>query len=98
MGWPKCDAKLELFFRTFWLVDHLSVYDNVALPLRVAGNKIPRLNSRTGKGHDTVVELLNWVGLGKHMTAAPDDPVGRTKATRCDRPGHHRASFPVVGR
>ena len=71
--------KIGVVFQDFRLVDHLSVYDNVALPLRVSGVKVPRLNPRTSKGHDTVVELLKWVGLGKHMAAAPPTLSGAQK-------------------
>ena len=78
-GLAEMRRKIGVVFQDFRLVDHLSVYDNVALPLRVAGTKVPRLNPRTGKGHDTVVELLNWVGLGKHMTAAPTTLSGGQK-------------------
>ena len=63
--------KIGVVFQDFRLIDHLTVYDNVALPLRVAGSKIPALNSRAGKGHEKVIELLKWVGLGEHMGALP---------------------------
>jgi cell division transport system ATP-binding protein len=42
----------------------LSAYDNVALPLRLAGRR------DTEYAHD-VEELLSWVGLGDRMQARP---------------------------
>jgi cell division transport system ATP-binding protein len=51
-------------FQDFRLLDHLTVFDNVALPLRVAGQ------SRASYADD-VADLLNWVGLGDRMEAFP---------------------------
>ena len=51
-------------FQDFRLIEHLSVYDNVTLPLRIAGQ-------RPSQWHDNAVELLNWVGLGEHLSALP---------------------------
>jgi cell division transport system ATP-binding protein len=44
------------------LLDHLSVFDNVAVPLRIAGQ--PEDDVRR-----YVAELLTWVGLKDHLTA-----------------------------
>jgi len=46
------------------LIDHLSVFENVALPLRVKDQ------ARESYTRD-VVELLQWVGLGHRMDAMP---------------------------
>jgi len=46
------------------LLEHLNAFDNVALPLRLAGRKI-------GDYTGDVVELLAWVGLGERMDAYP---------------------------
>ena len=43
---------------------HLSAFDNVALPLRVAG-------TRNAEIQRNVEELLSWVGLKDHMEARP---------------------------
>src|ERR1700753_2834141 len=48
----------------FRLLDHLSAFDNVALPLRLAGKRESEFT------HD-VSELLSWVGLGDRMNARP---------------------------
>lgn len=57
--------QIGVVFQDFRLLPHLSVFDNVALPLRVAGKEEKEVQSH-------VTELLNWVGLGTHMTARPD--------------------------
>ena len=56
--------KIGIVFQDFRLVDHLSAFDNVALPLRVAGVDEVRV-----KAH--VTELLEWVGLADHLEAKP---------------------------
>jgi len=56
--------KIGIVFQDFRLVEHLSAFDNVALPLRVAGVDEVRV-----KAH--VTELLEWVGLADHLEAKP---------------------------
>jgi cell division transport system ATP-binding protein len=56
--------KIGIVFQDFRLIDHLSAFDNVALPLRVAGAPESRVR-------DDVGELLAWVGLADHMAARP---------------------------
>ena len=56
--------QIGIVFQDFRLLDHLSTYENVALPLRVLGR--PESEYR----HD-VIELLKWVGLGERMHALP---------------------------
>jgi cell division transport system ATP-binding protein len=46
------------------LLDHLDAFENVALPLRLAGRKLSDYQ------HD-VVELMSWVGLGEKMSTRP---------------------------
>jgi cell division transport system ATP-binding protein len=55
---------MGVVFQDFRLLDHLSAFDNVALPLRVAGR------SSEDYKHD-VEELLGWVGLGEKLHARP---------------------------
>lgn len=55
---------IGVVFQDFRLIEHLSVYDNVTLPLRIAGQK-------QALWHDNAVELLDWVGLGERMQAFP---------------------------
>jgi cell division transport system ATP-binding protein len=52
--------KVGVVFQNFRLLDHLSVLDNVALPLRAAGEP-----EEEALKH--VTELLKWVGLGDSL-------------------------------
>lgn len=61
---PGFRRRLGVVFQDFRLVPHLSAYDNVALPLRVAG--VPE--RELGK---PVTEMLEWVGLAERMQARP---------------------------
>ncbi len=61
---PALRRRVGVVFQEFRLLNHLSAYDNVALPLRVAG---VRENELRGQ----VEELLSWVGLQNHMKARP---------------------------
>ncbi len=56
--------RIGVVFQEFGLLDHLDVFENVALPLRVAGG------DRAAYGED-VSDLLRWVGLGQRMRAHP---------------------------
>ncbi len=56
--------RIGIVFQDFRLLDHMTTYENVALPLRVAGR-------REESYRDEVIELLNWVGLGERMWALP---------------------------
>jgi len=56
--------RIGVVFQDFRLLDHLSAFDNVALPLRLAG-------VRPDEYTQDVEELMNWVGLGDRMRAKP---------------------------
>jgi cell division transport system ATP-binding protein len=56
--------RIGIVFQDFRLLDHMSTYENVALPFRVMGKD-------EGSYRGEVVELLNWVGLGDRMGALP---------------------------
>jgi cell division transport system ATP-binding protein len=56
--------RIGVVFQDFRLLDHMTTYENVALPLRVVGH--PEDNYR-----EEVVELLKWVGLGDRLMALP---------------------------
>ena len=56
--------RIGVVFQDFRLLDHLSAFDNVALPLRVAGAPETRVK-------ENVTELLEWVGLADKLTARP---------------------------
>jgi cell division transport system ATP-binding protein len=56
--------RIGIVFQDFRLLDHMTTYENVALPLRVIGQ--PEASYR-----EEVIELLNWVGLGERVWALP---------------------------
>ncbi|GAB5509837.1 MAG: cell division ATP-binding protein FtsE [Hyphomicrobiales bacterium] len=61
---PALRQRIGVVFQDFRLLDHLTTFENVALPLRVQGK------SEESYGAD-VRELLGWVGLGERMYAMP---------------------------
>jgi cell division transport system ATP-binding protein len=61
---PALRRRIGVVFQDFRLLDHLSAFDNVALPLRLAGGK-------AGDYAQDVEELLSWVGLGDRMHSRP---------------------------
>jgi cell division transport system ATP-binding protein len=61
---PELRRKIGVVFQDFRLIDHLSAFDNVALPLRVAGVRADRIRAE-------VTELLDWVGLGDQLETRP---------------------------
>ena len=61
---PALCRRIGVVFQDFRLLDHLSVFDNVALPLRVAGRPEGELRA-------DVMELLDWVGLAGRMHVPP---------------------------
>ncbi len=61
--------KMAIVFQEYSLLSHLSVFDNVALPLRVRGlpeQKIKKLATK----------VLDWVGLGKYADSNPRELSG----------------------
>jgi cell division transport system ATP-binding protein len=56
--------RIGVVFQEFRLLDHLTTYENVALPLRVLGRE-------DASYRNEVVELLKWVGLGERMHVLP---------------------------
>ena len=56
--------RVGVVFQDFRLLDHLTTYENVALPLRVRGKEEATYR------HE-VEELLHWVGLGDRMNVLP---------------------------
>lgn len=61
---PDMRRRIGVVFQEFRLLDHLTTFENVALPLRVAGERV-------GRYRDNVMELLHWVGLADHAAAYP---------------------------
>ena len=56
--------RIGVVFQDFRLLEHLTTFDNVALPLLVQGRS-------PAAYRDEVVELLKWVGLGERIDALP---------------------------
>ncbi len=61
---PIVRRKLGVVFQDFRLLNHLTTYENVALPLLVRGKT--ESNYR-----QDVIDLLDWVGLGDRMHVMP---------------------------
>jgi cell division transport system ATP-binding protein len=61
---PALRRKIGVVFQDFRLIDHLSAFDNVAVPLRVAGLAEAQIREH-------VAELLRWVGLADKLHAKP---------------------------
>lgn len=61
---PMLRRKIGVVFQDFRLLDHMTTYENVALPLRVRGRE-------EASYRNDVVELLKWVGLGERINALP---------------------------
>ena len=69
---PLLRRRMGVVFQDFRLLDHLTVFDNVSLPLRVAGN--PRFDFE-----QDVLDLLEWVGLEDQADAYPQTLSGGEK-------------------
>lgn len=61
---PDMRRRIGIVFQDFRLLDHLTLYENVALPLRVRGQ------DEVSYRRD-VIELLKWVGLASRIDAFP---------------------------
>jgi cell division transport system ATP-binding protein len=56
--------RIGIVFQDFRLLDHLTVFENVALPLRVLGRD-------EGDYRKQVQEVVRWIGLGERISAMP---------------------------
>ena len=61
---PALRRRLGVVFQNFRLVPHLTAFDNVALPLRLAGADEKRVIK-------AVSDMLDWVGLAHRVHAIP---------------------------
>ena len=61
---PLLRRRIGVVFQDFRLLDHMTTYENVALPLRIRGR-----DEASYRGD--VIELLKWVGLGDRMHVLP---------------------------
>ena len=69
---PALRRRIGVVFQEYRLLDHVSVFDNAALPLRLAGAK-------PSSYEGDVAELLTWVGLGRRFTHLPPALAGGEK-------------------
>jgi cell division transport system ATP-binding protein len=56
--------RIGIVFQDFRLLDHMTTWENIAMPLRVTGK-------RATDYKEDVTDLLQWVGLGDRMHSAP---------------------------
>ena len=56
--------KIGVVFQDFRLIPHLNVFENIALPLRLAGMNESHIKS-------SVDELMGWVGLSDYARSTP---------------------------
>lgn len=61
---PLMRRRIGVVFQEFRLLDHLTTFDNVALPLRVSGQRPEYYRA-------DVMDLLEWVGLANQAEAYP---------------------------
>jgi cell division transport system ATP-binding protein len=61
---PAYRRRIGVVFQDFRLIRHLSAFDNVALPLRIAGQPEAEVER-------SVREMLAWVGLADRASARP---------------------------
>ena len=66
---PRLRRRIGVVFQDFRLLPHLSAFDNVALPLRLAGRP-------EGQIRVDVAEMLRWVGLGRKQASRPAELSG----------------------
>lgn len=64
--------QIGVVFQDFRLLNHLTAFDNVALPLRIGGVKENEIRRH-------VTEMLAWVGLEKQMKMLPPQLSGGEK-------------------
>ncbi len=69
---PALRRKIGVVFQSFRLLNHLTVMDNVALPLRIAGVRERQIR-------ENVTELLAWAGLKDYLDAHPETLSGGQK-------------------
>src|SRR5262249_19052433 len=56
--------RIGIVLQDFRLLDHMTTYENVALPFRVVGRQESSYRKE-------VIDLLKWVGLGDRIDALP---------------------------
>jgi cell division transport system ATP-binding protein len=69
---PLMRRKIGTVFQDFELLNHLTVTENVALPLKIIGEESADIDSK-------VAELLAWIGLSDHAHQRPSTLSGGQK-------------------
>ncbi len=69
---PSFKRRMGIVLQEFTLIEHLNVYENVALPLRMSGQA-------QADYAENVISLLKWVGLGHRLRALPETLSGGEK-------------------
>jgi len=65
----KMRQSIGVVFQDFRLLNHMSAFDNIALPLRIMGQGEKEIKAN-------VEELMEWVGLGDHQHMLPNTMSG----------------------
>ena len=66
---PRLRRRIGVVFQDFRLLPHLTAFDNVALPLRIAGRP-------EGQIRADVAEMMRWVGLAAKTESRPQQLSG----------------------
>lgn len=69
---PRLRRRIGIVLQDYRLLDHLTVGENVGLPLKVAGETPQQIE-------DKVKELLSWIGLADYYGAKPSTLSGGQK-------------------
>ena len=62
---PKLRQRIGMVYQDFRLMDHMTVGENIALPLKIAGEDQGRIDRK-------VDELLNWIDMADFRHAKPE--------------------------
>lgn len=62
---PNMRRRIGVVFQDFRLLNHMTTYENVALPLRIRDANVEDYENN-------VIELLRWVGLGEKLNVSPE--------------------------
>ncbi len=69
---PHIRRNIGLVSQDFRLLNHLTVAENVAIPLKIAGESTRQI-------HNKVSQMLDWIGLGNYYHSMPETLSGGEK-------------------
>jgi cell division transport system ATP-binding protein len=69
---PHIRRNIGLVSQDFRLLNHLTVAENVAIPLKIAGESPKQI-------HNKVSQMLDWIGLGEYYDSMPETLSGGEK-------------------